>query len=83
MVIAYCTVFCLTLSTVLSAFLKDADATGGIEAWLFIFLAATLWPITLPFIISSKLRAHQTKAKIAQLQSLSSSASSHSKEAVS
>ena len=69
MVTAYCIIFVITLSIVLNAFIKDTDADGNIEAWLFILLTALLWPITLPFIISSKLRAYQKRIKANRAQS--------------
>lgn len=61
MAIAYCTVFSLTFSVVLNAFLKDQSSRGDSKAWIFMLVAALLWPITLPFIVSSKLRAYEKK----------------------
>lgn len=58
MLIAYLTFSGLTLATVLKAFLKDRHAPKTeATAWIFIFVTAAIWPITLPFIISSKVRA--------------------------
>ncbi|MFK8185135.1 MAG: hypothetical protein AB8B99_17320 [Phormidesmis sp.] len=39
----------------------------SLKAWTFIAVATLLWPITLPFIVSSKLRAAQAK-RIAKKQ---------------
>lgn len=82
MAIAYCTISSFTFLIIISAFLKDKDAEGSIEAWIFISLATLLWPITLPFILSSKLRAHQEKVHKAKLRQLSSSSAHASKEAL-
>ena len=47
-----------TVILIVQAFLKDGKASKtSLEAWTFIVVATLLWPITLPFIISSKLRA--------------------------
>ena len=47
----------ITFTIVLQAFLKDFQASKrDAKAWLFILIAALLWPITLPFIIRRKLR---------------------------
>jgi len=47
----------VTFFIVLNAFIKDTTAKKtSIQAWTFISTAALLWPITLPFILSSKLR---------------------------
>jgi len=62
MAIAYWTVAGLTFSVILSAFLKDqATRKISLRAWSFIAIATLIWPVTLPFIISSKLRAAQAK----------------------
>ena len=58
MAIAYWTVAGITFSIILSAFLRDhATPKISLKAWAFIATATLLWPVTLPFIISSKLRA--------------------------
>lgn len=58
MAIAYWTVAGITFSIILSAFLRDhATPKVSLKAWAFIGTATLLWPVTLPFIISSKLRA--------------------------
>ncbi|MEL6937716.1 MAG: hypothetical protein AAFO84_00820 [Cyanobacteria bacterium J06598_1] len=52
----------MTFATVLQAFLKDTETPkNSTRAWVFILVAALIWPITLPFIISSKLRASEKK----------------------
>jgi len=64
MAIAYCTIFSITLSVVLSALFKDHSADKrSLSTWLFVGITALIWPITLPFIISSKLRAYKSRAK--------------------
>ena len=64
MAIAYWSVAAITFSIVLASFLKDASAPKfSADAWLFIAIATLLWPVTLPSILSSKLRSRQrTKA---------------------
>lgn len=63
MVIAYWTIFSLTFAVVLNAFLKDqSTAKNNVKAWLFVLVAAIIWPITLPFIISSKLRVDKLRS---------------------
>ena len=48
----------MTAAIILQAFLKDGSASKkSLEAWTFVLVATLIWPITLPFIISSKLRA--------------------------
>lgn len=72
MAIAYWTVAGITFSIILSAFLRD-DSTRKIsaKAWVFITTATVLWPVTLPFIISSKLRVANTRRQaMASIQSL-------------
>lgn len=62
MAIAYWTVAGITFSIILSAFLRDkATRKVSLKAWIFIAVATLLWPVTLPFIISSKLRAAQAR----------------------
>ena len=47
-----------TATVIVQAFLKDDKVSkANLEAWTFIVIATLLWPITLPFIVSSKLRA--------------------------
>lgn len=82
MVIAYCIVSSLTFSIILSAFLRDKDADRGVEAWMFISLATLLCPITLPFILSSKLRAYQDRARKSKHMEISSRSVCPSKEAL-
>ena len=58
MLIAYLILSGLTFSVVLQAFIKDRHAPKTeMMAWAFIIITAIIWPVTLPFIISSKLRA--------------------------
>ncbi|MEM6449158.1 MAG: hypothetical protein AAF703_02480 [Cyanobacteria bacterium P01_D01_bin.105] len=62
MAIAYWTVAGITFSIILSAFLRDRAARkASLKAWAFIAVATLLWPVTLPFIISSKLRNAQAR----------------------
>ena len=62
MAIAYWTIFSLTFAVILSAFLKDhSTAKSNFRAWMFVLVASLIWPITLPFIISSKLRMHKLR----------------------
>ena len=57
MITAYLTFAGITLTVVLSAFFKDGEANKtSIGAWMFIALTASLWPLTLPSIVRSKLR---------------------------
>jgi hypothetical protein len=67
MAIAYWTVAGITFSIILRAFLKDGTPNKiNLQALVFIGTATVLWPMTLPFIVSSKLRAakarHQANA---------------------
>lgn len=58
MAIGYWTFAGVTFSLLLKAFLKDTKADKlDSKAWLFILVATLLWPITLPFIIRSKLKS--------------------------
>ena len=67
MAIAYWTVAGITFSIILGAFLRDkATRKVSLKAWVFIAIATLLWPVTLPFIISSKLRAAQAKRAATQ-----------------
>ena len=62
MAIAYATIFTLTFAVVLNAFLKDrSTAKSSLKAWLFVLVAALIWPITLPIILRSKLRMEKLK----------------------
>lgn len=62
MAIAYWTVAGITFSIILSAFLRDqATRKMSLKAWTFIAVATLLWPVTLPFIVSSKLRVAKAK----------------------
>ena len=67
MAIAYWTVATITFAIILSAFLRD-QATRKIngKAWTFIAIATLLWPITLPFIISSKIRTAKARQQAAE-----------------
>jgi hypothetical protein len=57
MVTAYWIVASITFLIILNAFLKDgATQKASVQAFVFISMATLLWPITLPFIVSSKLR---------------------------
>ena len=58
MILTYWIAASATATLIIQAFLKDGAASkASLEAWTFITVATLLWPITLPFIISSKLRA--------------------------
>ena len=58
MIVTYWIAASATVALILQAFLKDGTASKvSVEAWTFIIVATVLWPITLPFIISSKIRA--------------------------
>ncbi len=58
MILTYWIAASATATLVINAFLKDSSASKvSIEAWTFIIIATLLWPITLPFIVGSKLRA--------------------------
>ena len=58
MIFTYWMAASATAALIIRAFLKDSMASKvSLEAWTFIAIATLLWPITLPFIISSKLRA--------------------------
>lgn len=58
MILTYWIAAGATATLIIQAFLKDgAVSKVSLEAWTFITVATLLWPITLPFIISSKLRA--------------------------
>ncbi|MEL6778995.1 MAG: hypothetical protein AAFO06_17230 [Cyanobacteria bacterium J06597_16] len=62
MVTAYWIAASITLGIVVSAFLKDKKASRtDPKSFLFIALAALLWPITLPFILRRKLQRAQAK----------------------
>ncbi|MGC1308870.1 MAG: hypothetical protein WA885_16710 [Phormidesmis sp.] len=62
MAIAYCIIASITCIVVLSAFFKDKETNKlSLRAWIFIAITTLLWPITLPFIISSKLRAAKAR----------------------
>jgi hypothetical protein len=57
MSIIYLPVAGITFSIILRAFLSDLDTQKvSAKAWVFMGTATLLWPITLPFIISRKLR---------------------------
>ncbi|MGB3571517.1 MAG: hypothetical protein WBA01_05700 [Phormidesmis sp.] len=76
MAIAYCTIFGVTLSIVLSALFKDHSADRrSLSTWLFVGVTALIWPITLPFIISSKLRAYRSRSQNHQRQTRQAEAS--------
>ncbi len=58
MIFTYWIAASATATLIIRAFLKDSTANKvSVDAWFFIMVATLLWPITLPFIISSKLRA--------------------------
>ena len=58
MILAYWIAASATATLIIQAFFKDSTASKvSVEAWVFVTVATLLWPITLPFIISSKLRA--------------------------
>ncbi len=60
MAISYWIIAGVTFSIILNAFLRDeATQKMSLTAWIFIMTATVLWPVTLPFIISSKLRITQ------------------------
>lgn len=60
MAIAYWSVAAIIFSIVLASFVKDTNAPKfSADAWLFIAIATLLWPVTLPSILSSKLRSRQ------------------------
>ena len=62
MVTAYCIAATLTATLITQAFFKDkAAAKNNPSAWFFIAITTLLCPITLPFIISSKLRAAKAR----------------------
>ena len=57
MVIAYWIGASVTATLLIRAFFKDKSAKKvSLDAWMFIAIATLIWPVTLPFIISSKLR---------------------------
>jgi hypothetical protein len=65
MAIAYWTVAGITFSIILSAFLKDGTSHKmSPQALVFMGAATLLWPITLPFIVSSKLRAAKARHQV-------------------
>lgn len=58
MILTYWIAASATATLIVQAFLKDSTASKvSVEAWVFVMVATLLWPVTLPFIISSKLRA--------------------------
>ncbi|PZO16614.1 MAG: hypothetical protein DCF25_12195 [Leptolyngbya foveolarum] len=58
MILTYWIAASATATLTIRAFLKDSTASKvSVEAWAFVTVATLLWPITLPCIISSKLRA--------------------------
>ena len=58
MILTYWIAASATATLIIQAFLKDSTASKfSLEAWVFVTVATLLWPITLPFIASSKLRA--------------------------
>ena len=64
MVITYWTAASITAILLASALLKDDAASKvSFQAWIFIAIAALIWPVTLPFIVSSKLRAAKSRLK--------------------
>ena len=66
MVITYWTVASVTFAMILQAFFADRQVSKlNLQAWIFIATATLLWPITLPFIISSKLRAASLRKRAA------------------
>lgn len=73
MILIYWIAASATATLIVQAFLKDGTASKtSLEAWTFIAVATLIWPITLPFVISSKLRAASAyQAKLsAEKQSL-------------
>jgi len=63
MLIAYSAMFSLTLAVVLNAFLKDQTTPkSDLNIWIFVLVTALIWPVTLPFIIRSKLRTKKPRA---------------------
>lgn len=57
MVIAYWTLAGLTAAIILRAFFRDRQARkDDPQAWIFILVAALLWPLTLPSMVASKIR---------------------------
>lgn len=61
MILTYWIAASATATLTIRAFLKDSTASKvSVEAWAFVAVATLLWPITLPFIISSQLRAAAT-----------------------
>ncbi len=70
MVFAYCTIFIITFLIVSSALLKDDSADKrSAFIWLFVLVTALIWPITLPFIISSKLRTYKERSQRSSTES--------------
>lgn len=64
MIFTYWIAASATAALIIQAFFKDSSASkASLEAWTFIVVATLLWPITLPFIVSSKLRATSAQAK--------------------
>ena len=56
----------ITFLIALYAFFKDAAAVKtSVLNWTFVIVTGLLWPITLPFIISSKLRAASLRKRAA------------------
>ncbi len=67
MATAYWTVATITFAIILSAFLRDQAARkANGKAWAFIAIATLLWPITLPFISSSKIRTAKAHRQLAE-----------------
>lgn len=72
--IAYWAISATTLAIVLRAFLKDRRASKtSLQDWSFVMVAALIWPVTLPFIISHKIKVattvrHQAKKQTQALQ---------------
>ena len=65
MAIAYWTSAGITFALVLQAFLNDPTANKlDVSAWAFISLAALLWPITLPFVVRSKLKRYASRRRL-------------------
>ncbi|MEL7070467.1 MAG: hypothetical protein AAGN15_17655 [Cyanobacteria bacterium J06581_3] len=69
MLITYLMFSGLTFSVVLQAFLKDHLASKqDTAAWCFIIVASAIWPLTLPCIIRSKLRAAKLQPTLPSAQ---------------
>ena len=64
MAIAYWTAASITLSVILTAFFQDKSASNAnAQILLFIAVATLLWPVTLPCIVVSKLRAMNARKR--------------------